>query len=192
MKIDNRIIIGIFVLIFCVSITHGLYMGNIYFDGENATGGNLFLPAYISTSCDCVQQVASAGIWYNLSYNVTYAQNNIGHNDSADQDIFICNDAGAYHVNWHISIRDTAVNPAGHVVTRLAKNGVEVQNSVFEKNTYRQDETISIHHKTLVVCDAGDILKLQFTGDATTIETYTPCTYGDSCVAKAVVIERIA
>jgi len=148
---------------------------------ENVTAENVHLPAYLFTHTNNTIAIASAGTWYNITFDVhSDAENSrVTHtyNDNTN-DTFTIVDTGIYRIDYGISFVDSAANPKDHVAVRLIKDGVEIEGSVFEKDTTKQNAVGTLNDDILASLTAGEEVKIQFTSNATTVSLYTEGTYG--------------
>jgi len=144
--------------------------GNLNASGYNATADNIWIPSYLSTHTNSTIAIASAGVWYNVTFDVhddTIKQGITHTYNDATNDTFIIIDTGIYEVDYGLSYIDSAANPTNHVAIRLIKNG-EVANLT-----------------------AGDEIKLQFISSSTTVSIKTESTYGGHPTSANINIYRI-
>ena len=146
-------------------------------------GGNpQILQAYLFHHTDIEIPVDSAGVWMNVSFNETCAIKEwIIHNQSSpENDTFIIQYSGLYSLDYTMSFSDSAPSPNNHILARLVKNGVEIEGSLLERDTTRQESDMIISHSGILVeLIAGDEIKMQFTSDSTTISLSSHTTYGE-------------
>jgi len=166
--------------------------GNLNVTG-NVTAENVHLPTYLSAHTNNTIPVASAGVWINVTFdNEESLKQRINHTyNDATNDTFTINDDGIYEITYTMSFQDSAVVPNSHVVTRIIKNGVEVNGFTLEEDLGIQDQDKSVHHSDLVSLSSGDIIKLQFTSDDTTVSLDTHLTYGTHKNTGHLTIKRI-
>lgn len=168
--------------------------GNGIFGG-NVTAENVFLPAYISVHTNSTIAVASAGVWYNVTFDheadefkkrITHATN-----DNTNT-TFTIQDTGMYELTYTMIFEDSAASPNAHIVTRVTKNDVELNGFTIEKDSTKQNSDFGLHHSDLVELSVNDKIKLSFTSDDTTVSLITHLTYGDHKNTGHLTIKRIA
>ena len=153
---------------------------------------NVFVPAYIGACSNDTIAIGTPDLWYNFTYPKYGVKAGITHNISASvNDIFTINIDGIYEIETRVAFEDTAASPSSYGAIRLIKNDVEVCGSLAEQTTTKQSATRTIGNSLLVNCSANDILKIQFTGGATTVQAISG-TVGDNPDSSTVVIKRIA
>jgi len=172
-----------------------------YFDNVNINGNmhvSLNLPViypYLFTHTNNTIPVASAGDWYNVTfdeeeaspkYRITHT-----HND-ATNDTFTIIDDGIYDISYSMSFADSQATPLNHIVMRVVKNGVEIEGSLLEEDSTKQYSDFTISNGAFVYLVTGDEIKFQFTSDATTVNLTSHRTYGDHHDTSVVKIKRIA
>ena len=178
-----------------------LYMiGTLYGNDINATGNitaqNVFIHAYVTAHTNATIAVGAAGTWYNITFNQEAAplQSRITHaHDDDTNDTFTIQDTGIYLITYSTTYQDSAAVPApSHSVTRVTRNGVELNGFTIEQDLTKQNSDVNVHHSDLVSLTAGDGISLQFTGDETTISLTSHLTYGIHQNNGHITIERRA
>lgn len=167
--------------------------GNGTFTG-NVTANNVYLLSYLYTHSESNISIASAGVWYNASFDThdDPIKKRITHtyNDETNNTFTII-DTGIYEISWNLRYTDSAASPSAAVATRILQNGVEIEGSYFEKDTTKQNAIGSIHHDILASLTAEDEIRLSVTASATTIIFGDGCAYGDHCTNFAMSINRV-
>lgn len=161
----------------------------------NMTAQNVFLPAYIFAHVDTTIPVASGGTWYNITFNDTdETKERITHPPTTSaNDTFTIVDAGTYRITYTMSFEDSAASPDAHIVTRVVRNGVEINGSLLETDTSKQNADTLISHSTLLAKLAvNDAIKFQFTADDTTISLASHKTYGVHKDTAVITLMRVA
>jgi len=161
----------------------------------NVTAENVFLPAYIRTASNATQTCPGGSSWVNITFQkrAETLKNNIEHTwDDATNDTITINDAGVYHLDIEVSIRDTAGSPSAHVGFRLItnQNGI-VAGSYSEIDTDEQNAEIFQHDSFLAEFVAGEEIKLQFTADDATVQTIPHGVHSTSPSSAQISIHRI-
>ncbi len=153
--------------------------GNLNVTG-NVTAENIFLSAYVSAHTNKTIAVSGAGVWMNVTFdNEESLKQGISHTyNDATNDTFTINDDGIYEITYTMSFQDSAVVPDSHTVTRVLRNGIEVNGFTVEEDLGIQDQDKTLHHSDLVSLSSGDTIKLQFTSDDTTVSLASHLTYG--------------
>ena len=167
MKIDNRIIICILALLLCVGIVHAgdKYTNGIRFDGENATGGNLYINADIFLHTNTGQSVTGAGTWSNITFTHDVGEkHNIIHtyNDDTNDTITVIY-TGVYDFKYAVNFNNTNANPDDYAYLRIAINGVEHNGSGIATYLSKQNAHRTLSGCTRAELTAGDTINLQFT-----------------------------
>ena len=162
----------------------------------NITGENVFIPANIFLHTDDSKNVASAGVWYNITWthNTDIIKFNMNHtyNDNTN-DTVLPYDTGTFEMKFHGRFNDTAANPTSYAIMRVIVNGNEVHGSVSCTPTTKQNNHVIVSsplfHVDLV---AGDEIKVQFTAPVTTI-SMEPCSssYIDHSDSASFTLKRI-
>jgi len=162
--------------------------------GGNITSENVYLPAYLSTHTD-VSITAVEGVWLNVTFDShedsEKARINHTYNDETNDTFIIVSD-GVYQLDYGISYLDSAANPTNTVAIRIIKNNEEVNGSIFEKDTTKQNTLGTIYRAVRTSLDAGDKIKLQFISNSTTVSLQTEGTYGDHPTSANLNLQRIA
>ena len=168
--------------------------GNIISLGT-ITSENVFLPAYISSHTNDTIAVASAGVWYNVTFDQEASEfkKRIIHtyNDDTNTTLTI-QYTGIYEITYTMSFEDSAAVPTSHIVTRVTKNNVELNGFTIEEDLGIQNQDSSLHHSDLVSLITGDKIVLSFTSDDTTVSLSSHLTYGIHKNTGHLTIKRIA
>ena len=165
------ILIGLLAFLAVMSLVYAdIYVNDIKFDGDNATGGNLFINADIFLHTDMAQAVGGAGTWYNVTFthNGDY-KHNIDHtyNDDTNDTITIIYD-GIYDVKYAANFNNTNANPDDYAVIRLIVNGVEHNSSGMGSGKItKQNAHVPVSGCTRINLSTGDEVKMQFTSTST-------------------------
>jgi len=163
--------------------------------GGNITAENVYLPAYIFCHTNSTMTIASAGVWYNISFDRSPFDNveriNHTYNDGTNSTFTIL-DAGVYRITWTLSFKDVAASPSNAIISRVVSNGNEIVGSVFEKDSTKQNALGTMTHSILTSLNSGDKIQLQITSDATTVSLGTECTYGEHCDSATISIHKIS
>jgi len=166
--------------------------GDVSVDG-NVTAENVYLPTYLTTHTNA-SITAVAGTWLNVTFaahdDTENARITHTYND-ATNDTFIIVDTGVYRLSYGISFIDSAASPGAHIAIRIINNGTEIEGSVFEKDSTKQNAVGTIYRSAMASLLAGDYIKLQFVSNATTVSMYSEETYGDHPTSANINIHRI-
>ena len=167
-------------------IGDGNFTGNLYAD-------NVWIPQYSFAHTDATINVASAGVWYNITFDEESLKQGITHtyNDNTNDTFYITQD-GVYDLHGHISIQDSATNPISNIVFRFVRNGVEINGSLREKDLDKKDWDALGSTSVFASLTAGDEIKFQFTADQTTVSLESDFTYGEHEDTAVIKIKRIA
>ncbi len=175
--------------------THKLnVVGSGNFTG-NITAENVFLPAYVSSHTNNTIAVASAGVWYNVTFDheVDEFKKRITHVISdATNTTFTIVDTGVYEITYTMSFQDSAIVPTSHIVARVTKDNVELNGFTIEEDLGIKDQDKTMHHSDLVGLVAGEEIVLSFTSDDTTVLLTSHLTYGIHGNTAHLTIKRIA
>lgn len=167
--------------------------GNLSVTG-NCTCENVFLRSYIFAHTNKTIPVAVGGRWHNITFDeeASDPKRRITHtyNDGTN-DTFTIVDSGDYEISYTTSYQDSAPAPAGHIVTRVVKNGAEIHGSSIECDTTKQASDKIVSHSLLVSLVANDEIILQFTSDDTTVSLTTDFTFGEHRDTSLLSIKRI-
>ena len=188
LDVDTNVLAGV------TSSGGAYFLDNVNITG-NVTAENVFLPAYVSSHTNDTIPVASAGVWYNITFDQEVAEfkKRITHNfNDETNDTFTIQDTGTYEITYHLTFEDSQATPLNHVVARVIKNNVELNGFTIEVDTTKQNADLLMHHSDLAELIVGDNLSLQFTSDATTVSLTTHLTYGDHQNTGHITIKRIA
>ena len=166
-------------------------------DDEVVAIEDFLLPQYIFAHENNVIPVAIAGIFIDIPFNEAASIPKVGieHDHTSNPEQFKIKKAGVYLIKLVCSFHDSAVVPDCHIVTRIARNGVEIPGSLLEKDIAggpQQDKDKLITGSILVTCALDDILKLQFTADDLTVSLDSHATYGVHKDTATINITRIA
>ena len=173
--------------------------GNLNITGDlNVTGNctceNVYLPCYVSTHTN-TSITAVEGAWLNVTFDVHDDSENARlthtYND-ATNDTFTIVDTGVYRVSYGISYLDSQASPDNIIAIRLIQNSAEIEGSVFEKDTTKQNALGTIYRNVMASLIAGDEIKLQFVSNSTSISMQTAGTYGDHPTSANINIHRIS
>ena len=186
---ENRVGIG------TTSPTHKLnVVGSVNITG-NLTAENVHLPVYISSHTNNTIAVASAGVWYNVTFDQGEDEfkKRITHttNDNTNT-TFTIQDTGIYEITYTMSFQDSAVVPTSHIVIRVTKDNVELNGFTIEEDLGIKDQDKTLHHSDLVGLVAGEKIVLSFTSDDTTVSLTSHLTYGIHKNTAHLTIKRIA
>lgn len=169
--------------------------GNIALPGYNLTGDNVWFPTMIYTHTNVNISVGTGGEWYNITFSEQEApiKSRITHTYSdGTNDTFTIVDTGVYELLYTFSFQDLAASPAGHIVSRVIQNGIEINGSLLETDTSKQNaDTLISHSSILAELTAADEIKFQFTADDTSIQMYSHATYGTHRDGGVISIKRI-
>ena len=161
---------------------------------ENITADNVFLLADISVHTNATIPVASAGVWYNVTFDdgIDGPVKDISHtyNDGTN-DTFTIVHTGTYEIRYTVTVADSNPTPGTHVAVRLIKNGVEIDGSLLEEDSTRQYADFTIGNGPHADLTAGDEIKLQFTASDTSVSMESHQTYGDHKDSATVKMKRI-
>jgi len=175
-----------------VTCTSYQTMANLTVTG-NVTAENVYLPTYLSTHTN-MSITAVEGTWLNVTFDVhdDPLKARITHNYSdSTNESFIIQDTGIYSISYGISFLDSQASPDNIVAIRLIENSTEVEGSVFEKDTTKQNAVGTIYRTVTASLTAGNHLKLQFISNSTTVSMQTAATYGDHPTSASMNIHRI-
>jgi len=168
--------------------------GNLNVTG-NVTAENVFLPSFLFAHTNNTIQVASAGVWYNVTFDeqesspklrVTHTYND------ATNDTFTIVDDGYYNLHYAMSFESAQATPTSHVVMRVIKNGVEIPGSLLEEDATKQYADFTISNGPIIYLVTGDEIVFQFTSDDTDVSLTSHRTYGDHHDTAVVKIIRVA
>ena len=159
----------------------------------NVTAENVYLPNYLSTHTNS-SITAIEGIWVNVTFDShdDTLKARITHTyDDSTNESFIIQDTGIYRISYGISFLDSQASPDNIVAIRLIENSTEVEGSVFEKDTTKQNALGTIYRTVTASLTAGNHLKLQFVSNSTTVSMQTASTYGDHPTSASINIHRV-
>lgn len=155
-----------------------------------------FLPSFIFVHTDVNITSLGSGTWYNITFydEIASPKSRITHTyDDETNHTFTIVDDGYYNLDYYLSFLDIAPAPNGHIAARVILNGVEVNGSLREQDTTKQNaDTLVGHGNILMNLSAGDVLSVQFATDDTTISLASHATYGVHKDTAIVTIERVA
>jgi len=153
-----------------------------------------FIPEYLFAHTNATIPIASAGVWYNITFDEEEAlKEGIEHNyNGTNNDTFTIIENGVYDLHGHLSFQDSATNPTSNVVFRFIKNGEEIGGSLREIDLDKKDWDTLGSTTVFVDCDKGDELKFQFTADQTTVSLESDFAYGIHKDTGVIKIKRIA
>ncbi|KKL71428.1 hypothetical protein LCGC14_2094970, partial [marine sediment metagenome] len=140
--------------------------------------------------------VASAGVWYNITYSeeVSSPKLRITHtHDDNTNDTFIIQDDGYYNIHYAMSFQDATATPSAHIVMRVIKNDVEIPGTLLEEDSSKQYADFTVSNGPIVYLVTGDEIKFQFTSDDTDVSLTSHRTYGvhhDTSVIKIIKISN--
>jgi len=160
----------------------------------NITSENVYLPAYLSTHTN-VSINAVEGVWVNVTFDVHEDSEKEGINhtyNDATNDTFTIVSDGVYQIDYGISFLDNEANPTNTVAIRIIKNNEEIEGSIFEKDTTKQNALGTIYRVVRASLNAGDKIKLQFISNSTTVSLKTEGTYGEHPTSANINLHRIA
>ncbi len=162
--------------------------------GGNITAENVFLLADISAHTNSTIPVATAGVWYNVTFNdgVSTPVKDISHTyNDVTNDTFTIVHTGTYEIRYTVTVTDSNPTPGTHISVRLIKNGVEIDGSLLEEDSTRQYAEFTIGNGPHVDLVTGDEIKLQFIADDTTVSMEGHQTFGDHKDSATMKIKRI-
>ena len=176
-------------------------LGNVFFDGNlnvtgNVTAENVFLPTFLFAHTNDTIPVASAGVWYNVTYGeeVSSPKLRITHtHDDNTNDTFIIQDDGYYNIHYAMSFQDATATPSAHILMRVIKNDVEIPGTLLEEDSSKQYADFTVSNGPIVYLVTGDEIKFQFTSDDTDVSLTSHRTYGvhhDTSVIKIIKISN--
>ncbi len=160
----------------------------------NITADNVFLLADISAHTNSTIPVATAGVWYNITFEqeaATPVKDILHTYNDGTNDTFTIVHTGTYEIRYTITVADSNPTPGTHVLTRLIKNGTEIPGSSIEEDSTRQYAEFTIGNGPHVDLTAGDEIKLQFTADDTTVSMLSHLTYGEHRDSATLKMKRI-
>ncbi len=161
----------------------------------NVTAQNVFLPAMIFSHTMNNISVGTGGVWYNVTFDneADPIKKNINHtyNDVTNHTFTILSN-GTYEILYTMSFSDASASPTGHINTRVVRNDLEINGSLLEVDTSKQNADVIISHSSIIVeLTAADLIKFQFTADDTTIDLFSHATYGDHRDSAVISIKRM-
>jgi len=162
--------------------------------GGNVTAENVYLPTYISTHTNASIN-AVEGVWINITFDkhADTIKSKIDHTyNDATNDTFTILSNGVYRIDYGISYLDSQANPNNIIAIRIINNNAEIDGSVFEKDTTKQNAVGTIYRSVATSLTAGDKVKLQFISNSTTVALETPGTYGGHPTSANINIHKIA
>lgn len=161
----------------------------------NITAQNVFLPAFIFAHSNTTFAVASAGVFYNITFDMEISEPKLRmthtHNDGSN-DTFTIVDDGYYTLDYSMTFSDDSPSPTAHIVTRITKNDVEIHGSLLEQDATRQYADFTLFHASIDYFVAGDKIRFQFASDDTDVSLTSHRTYGDHDETAVIRIIRIA
>lgn len=155
----------------------------------------LFLPAYISSHTNNTIPVASAGVWYNVTFDNEEDEfgERITHNfNDSTNTTFTIQDSGIYEITYTLTFEDDAASPNAHIVSRVTKNNVELNGFNVERDSSKQYHDFGLSHSDLIGLATGDNISLSFTSDDLTVSLATHLIYGIHKNTGHLTIKRIA
>ena len=155
--------------------------GNLNVTG-NITAENVFLPSFVFAHTNNTIQVASTGVWYNITFDEEEStpKLRITHTyDDNTNDTFTIIDNGYYNIHYALSFEDATATPSAHIVTRVIKNGDEISGSLLEEDSSKQYDDFTISNGPIVYLVTGDNITFQFTADDTDVSLTSHRTYGE-------------
>ncbi len=162
----------------------------------NITADNVFIPSILFAHTKAAQAVTAGGLWINVSFNdsATEITRRIQHTfDDETNDSFTIDDAGDFMIQFDIDVEDTAGAPSANVVARVWLVGFgEIEGSLMEVDTTKQNADIEISHHLISRLSAGAVIKLQLTSDDTTVKVVSGATFGDHPDSATISIARVA
>lgn len=155
------------------------------------------LPAFIFAHTDENITSAGSGTWHNITFSeeVSKPQERITHvsNDNTNHTFIISVD-GIYNLNYYLSFADIAPSPSGNIATRFINNGIEINGSLREVDTTKQNaDTLVGHGNILTNLSSGDVLTVQFATDDSTIALSSHATFGehkDTAIVSIILISE--
>ncbi len=169
-------------------------IGNGNFTG-NVTAENVFLPSFLFAHLNKTIPVASAGDWYNITFDeeeadpkrrITHTYNDI------TNDTFTIIDDGYYNIHYAMSFSSSNAAPTSHIIMRVIKNGLEIGGSLLEEDATKQYSDFTISNGPIVYLVTGDEIVFQFTSDDTDVSLTSHRSYGDHHDTAIIKIIRIA
>lgn len=173
--------------------------GNVESDGGAIYAGNIiaenvFLPAYIFSHTNSSMPNPTGEVWRNVTFGhePSDLKERIAHtyNDYTNTTFTIL-DTGIYRVIYTLNFIDTDSSPDGRIAIRVIRNGVEIEGSLFEKGTKKQNADIGMHKAVLANFTAGDKVIIQWIADDTTISMDSSFTYGTHKDTATMSIDRL-
>ena len=167
--------------------------GNLNVTG-NVTAENVFLPTFLFAHTNNTIQVASIGVWYNITFDEEVSSPKFRithtHNDNTN-DTFTIVDNGWYDISYTMVFQDATPTPSAHILGRVVKNGVEIVGSLLEEDSSKQYADFSISNGPIVYLVTGDEIKFQFTADDTDVSLTAHRTYGEHDDTAVIKIRKI-
>lgn len=161
---------------------------------ENITADNIFKTTIIWAHTDETFLLVQNN-WSNMTFGheVAVVQSNVNHtfNDFSNITFYIKED-GLYHIKYNVNLIDSAASPSAEVAMRILVNGAELEGSVEEGVTSKQNDELSLHDFAYVRLAKEDQIKLQVISDDTTVSVETHGTFGDDKDSASISIHKIA
>ena len=174
------------------------HVWNRYFNVTNNTYAfclceGYHVPAYCYLHTNYSKIVASAGTWYDIYFidEADHLRKNINWSVASNNTIKILSD-GVYRIAYRVSCEDSSATPTSEVYTRILVNNVESHGSLQSKGMNNKNDIASISAHVVEQLYAGDIVKLQFTGDSTTIKLASHTVYGDIHTSAFININKLS
>ena len=178
-----------------IRITGGLNITGDMQVGGNVTAENVFLPSFLFAHLNKTIPVASAGDWYNITFDEEEAdpKRRITHTyNDVTNDTFIIIDDGYYNIHYAMSFSSSNAAPTSHIIMRVIKNGLEIGGSLLEEDATKQYSDFTISNGPIVYLVTGDEIVFQFTSDDTDVSLTSHRSYGDHHDTAIIKIIRIA
>lgn len=159
----------------------------------NMTADNVFVNSDIFVHTDDSSNVASAGVWYNITFtHESDIKQGITHiyNDATNDTITIT-DTGVYDIKFAANFNDTSANPDDYAYLRIAQNGIEINGSGMFGYLNTKDIQLTVSGCVRADLTSGDNIKLQFTSTSTNTNLETQDGYLDHSDSARMCLQRI-
>ena len=105
---------------------------------------------------------------------------------------FNITDSGIYKIQYYAIFTDNSASPTADIASRVIKNGIEVNGSVFEVDATRQNAEIEMSNTIHVRIIAGDSIALQFISSDSDVSLQTHSTFGIHPDSATITMTRIS
>lgn len=177
------------------ALTTTTITGSIDISGDFKMGGlvmDVYKSAYAFGHTATTTAVSGAGNWMEIHFDEEVGIiDNITHSTSSDPENFTIVDTGTYQISYSIGFIDTSASPSAIINTRITIDDVELEGSLFQKDTTKQNAVGTIHHSVLAELTVGEVIVIEFTSDETTVSLAPSTTYGDHHDSASILIKRI-